>query len=64
MGKLKEVVGEVTVEKLRPVREEYEKIRKEHGYLSKVAKKGRETAGAKARKTMEEVRDVIGLNRI
>lgn len=64
MGKLKEVVGDLTVEKLQPVREEYERVRREYGYLSEVAKRGRETAGRKARETMEEVRNVIGLNRI
>lgn len=64
MGKLKGAVGEVVVEGMKDVRGEYERVRREHGYLSEVAKKGREMAGARARETMEEVRKVIGLDRI
>jgi tryptophanyl-tRNA synthetase len=63
-GKLKTAVAEVTVEKLRPVREEYERIRQEHGYLGEIAQRGREAASARARETMEEVRTIIGLGRI
>jgi len=64
MGKLKGAVGEVVVEGMKDVRGEYERVRKEHGYLSEVAKKGRETASERARETMIEVRKVIGLDQI
>ncbi len=63
MGRLKEVVGEVIVEKLRPVREEYERLRREEGYLREVAGKGRVRAEI-AGKTIEEVRKAVGLSRI
>ncbi len=64
MGRLKEVVGEVIVEKLRPVREEYERLRREEGYLREVAGKGRVRAAEIAGKTIEEVRKAVGLSRI
>lgn len=63
-GKLKGLIGEVVSEALEPVRTEYERIREDHAYLSEVAKKGRETARAKAAKTMEQVRKAAGLEEI
>ena len=64
MGRLKEVVGEVVVERLKPIRKEYERIRGQQGYLREVAVKGRLRAGEAAAKTMEEVRKTVGLSRI
>jgi tryptophanyl-tRNA synthetase len=64
MGKLKAAVGEVVVEGMKDVRSEYERVRQDHGYLSEVAKKGRMTAAGRATETMDEVRKVIGLDRI
>ena len=63
-GKLKEAVAEVVVESLNPVREEYERIRGEVGWLSDIARRGREKAGERARETMDEVRKAVGLDRI
>lgn len=63
-GKLKEAIAEVVVEHLRPFREEYERIRVEDGWLSEVARNGRERASVNAKSTMEEVRRTIGLDRL
>ena len=64
MGKLKEVVADVVVEKLRPVREEYERVRKEDVWLGDITAKGRTKASENAKKTMDQVRRVLGLGRI
>ena len=64
MGKLKSTIGELVVEKLRPVRENYEQISQDMGYLSEVAAKGRDKAREQAAVTMEEVRKAIGLQSI
>ena len=64
MGKLKSTIGELVVEKLKPVRENYERISQDQGYLSEVAAKGRDKARQQAAITMEEVRKAIGLQSI
>lgn len=64
MGQLKSTIGELVVEKLRPVRENYESISQDQGYLSEVAARGRDMARGHAAKTMEEVRRAIGLQSI
>lgn len=64
MGRLKEAVGEVVIERLKPVREDFERLQREEGYLREVAEKGRRRAGETARKTMEEVRRSVGLSQI
>lgn len=62
MGRLKEHVAESVIERIEPIRKEYEKVSQDRAYLSEVAKKGRETAREVAAKTMEEVRRVVGLD--
>lgn len=64
MGKLKLTIGELVVEKLRPVRENYERISQDQGYLSEVAAKGRDKTRGQAATTMDEVRKAIGLQSI
>lgn len=64
MARLKEVVGEVVVERLTPVREEYERLRGEEGFLREVAESGRVSASEVAGRTMREVRKAVGLSRI
>lgn len=64
MGKLKQTIGEVVVERLRPIRENYERISQDRAYLSEVAAKGREKASEHAAKTMDEVRKAVGLSHI
>jgi tryptophanyl-tRNA synthetase len=64
MGKLKSTIGEVVVERLRPIRENYERISQDRAWLSEVAKRGREKATENAVKTMDEVRRAMGLDHI
>lgn len=64
MGKLKSTIGEAVVEKLRPVRENYERISQDRARLSEVAAKGRDQAREHAAKTMAEVRQAMGLGHI
>ncbi len=64
MGRLKKQVEEVVVDRIEPVRKEFERIQGDLGYLRDVAQKGRERARGVASKTMEEVRSVVGLSQI
>lgn len=64
MGKLKQTIGEVVVERLRPIREDYERRSQDKGYLSEVAARGREKASEHAARTMDEVRKAMGLGHI
>lgn len=64
MGKLKKAVEEVVVERVEPVRMEFERISGDVGYLREVAKKGRDKAREVASQTMEKVRNVVGLSQI
>lgn len=54
-GALKEGVAEVVIEKLRPVREEFDRIMKDKAYLESVYQKGAEEAEKVARKTLRKV---------
>ena len=63
-AELKARVTEAVVERLAGIREEYERIRQDTGYLSEVARSGAEVARGIASKTMDEVRRKIGLQAI
>jgi len=63
-AQLKSIVSESVIEKLRGIRESYLEIREDRGYLSSVAKEGKERAGEVARRTMAEVRKKVGLSSI
>ena len=63
-GKLKEMLSEVVIERVRPIREEYERIRKEKAWLADIAGRGRETATRVAKQTMSEVKAKVGLDPI
>ena len=63
-AQLKSIVSESVIEKLRGIRESYLEIREDKGYLSSVAKEGKERAGEVARRTMGEVRKKVGLSSI
>jgi tryptophanyl-tRNA synthetase len=63
-AELKGLVADRVVEKLRPIREEYLKIRADEGYLSEIAREGRERARELAGRTMTEVRRKVGLDAI
>ncbi|MNY29602.1 tryptophanyl-tRNA synthetase [compost metagenome] len=46
-----------------PVRSRIEDISNDNDYIAKVAKLGAEKAGESARKTLKEVREIIGIRR-
>ncbi|MGN0795723.1 MAG: tryptophan--tRNA ligase [Christensenellales bacterium] len=60
-GDFKKAVGESVVEKLRPVREEYERLIKDKAYLLDTAKKGAEKARYIASRTVKKVYKKLGL---
>lgn len=60
-SELKNELGEVCVEYLRPVQDEYNRIIKDKTYLNKILKSGAEKARYKTRKTLSKVYRKIGL---
>ena len=59
-GDFKIAVGESVVELLRPVRDEYEKIKLDKAYLKECYKKGAEKAAALSSRTLNKVYKKIG----
>lgn len=59
-GDFKLAVGEAVAEKLRPVREEYNRLMDNKDYLMQIASKGASEAGYMARKTLSKVYRKIG----
>ncbi len=59
-SKIKEDTAEVVIEKLRPIREESEKLVKDKTYLEKIYKEGAEKAQYKAMKTLRKVHKKVG----
>lgn len=57
-------VGEATVEKLRPIREKYNALRRDDGALAEMMKAGAERAGRIAARTLEKVYKKIGFVRV
>ncbi|NBG87414.1 tryptophan--tRNA ligase [Isachenkonia alkalipeptolytica] len=62
-GKLKKDVAEVTVAHLQPFKEEYRRYMENPDHLLKVSKRGAEKARERSEKTMERVKDRLGLIR-
>ncbi len=60
-GDFKSAVGESVVEKLKPVRENYDKLIKDKAYLMEVAKDGADRARQIAFKTVRKVYKKLGL---
>ena len=60
-SELKNELGEVCVEYLKPVQEEYNRIIKDKAYLNEILKSGAEKARYKARRTLSKVYRKIGL---
>ncbi len=60
-AKFKQAVGESVVERLKPVREEYNRLIADKAYLMQVAKEGAEKASYLAEKTLRKVKRKIGL---
>jgi tryptophanyl-tRNA synthetase len=59
-GDFKKAVGEVVVEGLRPIREKFEEVEKDKGYLDGVLKAGAENAQKKAYKILSKVQRKVG----
>jgi tryptophanyl-tRNA synthetase len=57
----KEAVGESIVEKMRPIREEYERLMQDKNHLIDLASQGAERAAYLAEKTLAKVKRKIGL---
>jgi tryptophanyl-tRNA synthetase len=60
-SEIKNIVASVVDHRLRPIRQEYERIRMDEGYLRSVAEKGTMQATEIAARTMEEVKSRMGL---
>ncbi|KAJ3715690.1 hypothetical protein C8R42DRAFT_679974 [Lentinula raphanica] len=61
-GDLKKDLTEAVEEMIRRPREEFERLRKERGYLEQVAREGAQKARVKSEATMVEVRKRVGLS--
>jgi tryptophanyl-tRNA synthetase len=57
---LKAAVSDVIVQTMRPIREEFNRIKSDVGYLTEVEGIGREKARRKAGETMVQVRKLVG----
>jgi len=62
-GDLKKQLAEDIIKFTNPIRERIESLLADEAYLSKVAKMGAEKARASASKTLQEVREVIGVRK-
>lgn len=61
-GDMKKQLAEDMVHFITPIRQKAESIFNDHKYLKQVIDKGREEARKSAHKTIEQVREMIGLN--
>lgn len=57
----KEVLAELLVEKLTPIREKYHKLRQDEKHLKNILADGRAKAAAVANKTLRDVKEKMGL---
>lgn len=61
-GDMKKTLAEDMVKFITPIRQRAEDIRKDETYLKQIIKDGAEKARASARQTIEQTRELIGLN--
>lgn len=59
-GDLKQTVGEVVVEELRPIQERFKELQKDKAYIDSIIKKNGETANYLANKTLRKVQKKVG----
>lgn len=59
-GDFKKQVGEIVVEGLRPIREKFEEVNQDKGYLNGILKAGAEVAQEKAYKILSKVNKKVG----
>lgn len=57
---LKDTVSQVMIENLAPIRDTYNRLVADQGYLEQVAKRGALAAGDRAEKTLEKVNRAVG----
>ena len=61
LGALKKLVAGVVADGLKGVREEFERVLAEEGYVEEVARRGAVKARESAEETMVLVREAVGL---
>jgi tryptophanyl-tRNA synthetase len=61
-GDMKKQLSEDMIAFISPIRERAREIRSDEAYLKKVVAQGAEKARESARKTIEQARELIGLN--
>ena len=59
-GQFKPLLAEVTIEALKPIREQYQEIMNNKGDLDSVLREGRQKAEAVANQTLARVKDALG----
>ena len=59
-GQFKPLLAEVTIEALKPIREQYQEIMNNKGDLDSVLREGRQKAEAVANRTLARVKDALG----
>ena len=59
-GQFKPLLAEVTIEALKPIREQYQEIMNNKGDLDSVLREGRQKAEAVANQTLAKVKDALG----
>lgn len=59
-GQFKPLLAEATIEALKPIRDKYEEIVQEKGYLDSVLKEGSQKAKVVADRTLDRVKDAFG----
>lgn len=58
---LKEAVTDTVISAIRPIREEYQRLQTDPGHLLALESLGKEKAQERAAKTMQQVRQLVGL---
>ncbi|MDO7252956.1 tryptophan--tRNA ligase [Helicobacter cappadocius] len=60
-GEFKVAVAEVIIESLRPIREKYEQISNQKGYIEKILQEGADKVRPIASKTYQKAKELVGL---
>jgi tryptophanyl-tRNA synthetase len=60
-GAFKQAVAELVIESLKPIREKYQNIKADMGYIEDIYRTGSQKANSIANKTLTLVRDRLGL---
>ncbi len=60
-GEFKNLLADLVIEKLKPIQKKYKELRTDEKYLNDVLEKGLENVKEKSSKTIEEVKEKVGL---